>query len=184
MPLHMVDLPAPFQGNLFEQMYSDAVEVIAGHLSAAQLVHDQQSLKSLVGAVLDVYLYGTATGDIGIYRSQDAANVRGGVVLYVSSRVQVEPMVVETILAEIELDTAMGEIAAWFVDPQQAVQSTKAAHSQAEALKPSFLQRVAANILQPFGLDPSTAKNILVVGGVLVGGVLVISLVNAVRPRR
>lgn len=148
-----MNLPAPFRGTLFESMFADAARVVADDLTTRlPAFKGSGSFRETVYLVMETYLAGVATGETQLYQS---STYDRPAITYCATRTGYDPDTIETILAEIEIDTFNGSIPAWFLDPHKTIADYTQTQNEIDALKPSFLQRVANTIFSPLGIDPA-----------------------------
>jgi hypothetical protein len=161
----------PFNGPVFDQMFAEAVDTVTGNLlqGLASGGETKTTLTRKVSDVLTQALNNVAFGGLPGY-SFSADN---SVLVGKTANDAGQPYTLtETIISEAYTDSSTGDIPAWFVNPKQAIASLANEKSTADALTPSFAQRVAATIFAPFGITGSTAilyLKILAAVAILIG---------------
>jgi hypothetical protein len=159
-----VKLNDPFNGPVFDQMFAEAADTVTSNLLKAMTESDRTKLRASVYAVM---LY---TLDAVAFHSSKAFTFgtdNDALISLIASQSGVNLNLTETIIGEAYTDSETGAIPAWYNNPAQAVQSLANERTTAEALTPSFAQRVAATIFSPFGIAGSTAITYLKVIAIL-----------------
>lgn len=162
-----LQLSAPFNGIVFYQMFSEAVDTVLGHflqafpsgVSNADRDLYKSSIKGIMLNTLnDVAFNGMKQYDFSV--GADNSLLLNKLAYETGAGLTF----IETIVSLAFTDSATGDIPNWFGNPAQAVQAVKTSANIEDALRPSFIQRVAATIFAPFGISGSQAILILEIG--------------------
>lgn len=155
-----MNLPEPYTGAVYDQMLSEAVEVVTSKLLQAYPTITAGKLSDLQDAVKEVL---TTTLDYVAFKGFPGYDFTPGadnshLVNQVASDVGLDPTETETIISEIYTEDAVGDTIHWFGNVSaQAPATETAALQKYAALQPSFWQRVAGTIVAPLGVSGATA---------------------------